>query len=1148
MENTLVQTEDPSTDVNKTTTTAGDDVIKDPIKTTTSTPTKTSTGTDGEPGELGKRVGEVMDQTQATFEAKLAAWRPRIQKVTDPVAFMTSGEMKDGKESSVGNYDRAVNDRNSDDGFYELAKAECAALSGEISLAAQGIDIEPVHMVSLQRLSVFLEAYGELYAAIQDTGMSASAVTDPAKRAALAQQVDAQVLVTRAAMAEVPPDALAGIDASVASALDEISLFVSSWSTISAASEQTEASPYMWGNFLQTIERYRSILNEYDKLEERGGDNTGTANLAIRKKDGYYAENGDDADQAALDEGGYMAFALRSYGMHPEQAQKYIDQLKEIVARLKAGEFATQQECVAAFREHVGGGRASELFYSNLEKLAQGQWNAYLAGIEADLEKESYDLAKKYQLEASTGLGLVDGFTELRDEKALSSEKNDHRIGMTEEELYERGLDALEGKRDVVNHKYDPRNLLGTDLFLLEEDKPELGEDGQPILDDVLVTEEMLLDGKKSGKENSMPIGEDGLVDYSNYTFEMEDLDPDGDGWYETVDEWGNISYFGPDTAFVNNTGPSHEQLVMLGQSTMSDQQHEHIGMDQEGADKALAMAAEYQKKAQEHMRAARLNVEAAGDQLEIGLAHALMARKYLTEARLHGAAVESTHPALVEGLSMLDDDIAAVELKLSENADYRAIIEGYQADLESIIASKTTGLEAYDPQRLEVPLPTAKVDGVELTSKLYSKITIDLSGPAWWPFFWMGGVSGEYSTTSSTDPEKDGWSAAKIEAYAGLAAKLWVVEAGVKVKGYFEARKKNAEGLVDTVDSGIEELGRWAYAWWYDLDSMSADADAAMLTAKSRIGMMYDKLNQDASDSTKFESTRQKSLGIVDAAQSELAVGLISAFSGEGGDMLSLVDALVMTGDVLPAEDVKKGIEALEGAKEEEARSQIASERKAFESTTDKARKEAVGEISLVDPGQNDPNVKFEAGVGIEGFAGITISKAVNVKLGVSRVWYITDGDGEDFDFDVKTKDIVKLNAKIGSKGWNVAVTGKPSSKGWEMGLEVTIPTAHESGLDGSDTLVKVRNAIQKVEASSLEAWANGILKVFEDDDAIAKQFQVKTSSSILVKIGGTFKLDNDWDLTGGSVSFGIASKIATGNAMVKVSFETGNKVTLSF
>ena len=215
---------------------------------------------------------------------------------------------------------------------------------------------------------------------------------------------------------------------------------------------------------------------------------------------------------------------------------------------------------------------------------------------------------------------------------------------------------------------------------------------------------------------------------------------------------------------------------------------------------------------------------------------------------------------------------------------------------------------------------------------------------------------------------------------------------------------------------------------------------------------------------------------------------------------------------------------------------------------TTDKARKEAVGEISLVDPGHNDPNVQFEAGVGIEGFAGISVSKSVNVKLGVSRVWYITDGSGEEFDKTYHTKDIIKLSAKLGSKGGDISVTGKPSSKGWDLGLEVSIPTAFNENLNGSQTLMDMRNKIQKIDATDLEAWGDGLLKIFKDDAAITKQFQMKTTSSVLVKLGGSISLSNDWDLTGGSVSFGISTKVATGNAFIKASFETGNKVTLKF
>ena len=68
------------------------------------------------------------ENDESRLSERLPSWRARIRKVCDPVAFMTSGT----ERSSVGNYDKAIQNRNSSDGFYELAKNECLALQMEI--------------------------------------------------------------------------------------------------------------------------------------------------------------------------------------------------------------------------------------------------------------------------------------------------------------------------------------------------------------------------------------------------------------------------------------------------------------------------------------------------------------------------------------------------------------------------------------------------------------------------------------------------------------------------------------------------------------------------------------------------------------------------------------------------------------------------------------------------------------------------------------------------------------------------------------------------------------------------------------------------------------------------------------------------------
>ncbi len=1109
MGNTWIDTETTeTTNVNDKSRT--DDAIKDPVTdpiTAGGSTSGKSTSTSGDPPDLSKVSGMLSGafaEGKAKVEGKMSLWRPRIQKVTDPVAFMTSGSEQNGKTDYSGNYDKAISNRSSDAGFYELAKGECAVLVGEINAFIATGGLEPVDAVSLSRLAGFLTSYAALYASLQDTGMSAAAAADPSKRQALADTVRAQVMATQTSFSGVPPDLLADISAPIENAMSEIALFVDSWSTISAASSGTNASPYMWANFLQTIERYRAILNEYDQLEARGGDSDATAKMAIKDSDGNWAHTPAEGLKAADEQGGFMAMALRSYGMHTEHAEKYVQQVKGMVARVKAGEFATQEECVAEFRKVIGGGRASRLFYKQLDDMAIGHWKAFEASIEANLEKESYKQAQLSQGEADEHLTTAGEHIADRDMNAQTYENNAAFYGMDRDDIIALGQQVEQGNRQVINPNA----------------------------------------GKEESEEGLMPF------DLSSMNTKHDPSNPQ-DSWTEIViDEQSGTtttSFYAQDTAIVTTSyseSMREQWLYEQGQGSMSIQEHEYLEMDKEGSDGAYEKALQFQRKAQQELKAAKGSLSDAEEHLLEGADHSMLARKYIAEARLHASYVTSDHPALLEGLSSLDQSLGEIEATLMKNAELRVKILAYQRDLEGILNDKTANIETYNPAALKVPMPEATVDGIELTSEAYSKVTIDLSGPAWWPFFWLGGVSGEYSVASSTDAKKDGWSKAKVEAYAGIAAKLWLLEAGVKLKGFFEARKKNADGLMDTVDSGIEELGRWAYAWWYDLGSIAADADDAMKMAIERTNMVYDKLDSDASSPEQFEKTRATAGATFENYHAMLAWGLISAFSGKDGEMVSFKDAVEMANSVMPLADLQEGIEMLEGASETEAHDQIAKEKQAFTATAQSARKEAVGELALVDPGHNDPNVQFEAGVGIEGFAGLSIGKAAKVELGVSRVWYVTDGEGDEFDFDVHDKTVYK--GKVTVKGVEVEVTGMPIAEGWELGLDVSIPVSSSENVSGSDAIVKLREKVQSVDAGSLSSWCEGLLAVFKDSSEVTDFFEVKTASSVVVKLGGTFKLDENYDLSFSAFKFGMATKIEHGNELVKASFEAGNMMTL--
>ena len=64
-----------------------------------------------------------------------------------------------------------------------------------------------------------------------------------------------------------------------------------------------------------------------------------------------------------------------------------------------------------------------------------------------------------------------------------------------------------------------------------------------------------------------------------------------------------------------------------------------------------------------------------------------------------------------------------------------------------------------------------------------------------------------------------------------------------MKVSGFFEAQKKDALSLGDAVESGAQELGRWGYAWYYDLGAMSTKVAGPMDNAIQSGKRAYDNL-----------------------------------------------------------------------------------------------------------------------------------------------------------------------------------------------------------------------------------------------------------------------------------------------------------------
>jgi len=304
-----------------------------------------------------------------SLDQAMSRWEPNIKKACDPVAFMTSG--------AEGNYTAAIYDPRSQAGFFEEAKAALAALGGEMQVFAGGLAGQEKE--ELLAVTAMLGAWSNLYGAIQNTGMTKEGAADAKARATVYARVRAVVDEAGAATQALVGSSV--IDGSVvqsaARAYDEISLFIDSWSDVAATSGKTAASPYMWGAFLQTIERYRSILNQYGKLEERGGDASGTAKLAVKDSDANrgMVQDGERFEEVSEDAGGTMVLALESYNYRAANIVACQKQVAAMLARVEAGEFETAEAAVAAFRANIGAGLASEAFYENVEQLARGAWH-----------------------------------------------------------------------------------------------------------------------------------------------------------------------------------------------------------------------------------------------------------------------------------------------------------------------------------------------------------------------------------------------------------------------------------------------------------------------------------------------------------------------------------------------------------------------------------------------------------------------------------------------------------------------------------------------------------------------------------------------------------------------------------------------------
>ncbi len=324
-------------------------------------------------------------QVPSALDEAMARWKPRIIRVTDPVAMMSNA----GYNIAI----KGGTNLHSDAGFFGVALGEVAALQAEMTALAQA----GPEGLELQGIAAMLGTWSGVYRGIRDTGMDAEGAADAAQRAKVYGRVRTALDTCGESVRGLVGSALVGMDVvgKIGASWDEVSMFVDAWGSSGGI---PGASPYMWGAFLQTLERYRQILNQYDELEARGGDATDTAKMQVKDSDNKrgMVSDKDRYQEVSAAKGGNMALALETYDYLAANIVACQEQVEAMLARVEAGEFTSADEAVKAFRSEIGAGLGSKAFYKNVELLARGAWQTQ-AGSELITEGDQ-EAAKAYKM------------------------------------------------------------------------------------------------------------------------------------------------------------------------------------------------------------------------------------------------------------------------------------------------------------------------------------------------------------------------------------------------------------------------------------------------------------------------------------------------------------------------------------------------------------------------------------------------------------------------------------------------------------------------------------------------------------------------------------------------------------------------------
>lgn len=999
---------------------------------------------------------------QPSAKQLVDALKDDILKVTDPVAFMTSAkETRSGLNKNQGNFDIAIRSLNDSAGFYEQAKQECLSLRDQLKVNVSNVSI--VELRGYSNLIQLMTDYHDVYKAFQEFGNIAVWDSESEQRNELIKQ---QLSVTQESLNAVPEALLdASAIGSIARCITEMLLFVDAWKSVSQQ-DGNNASKNMAKLFLQTNERARAQLNAYGMLTERNdADATGTKDFKIYGEDGYTIHDKEEAKARMNEQGGVMGTALKSYQGTIRQDMLREAQMKDVLTRLYAGEFATEQDCIAAFKASVGGGGTSDRYQAKLEKQAKMHFGTYTAQHLADAETGAHEQARQDFENSGEHLGRVD---------------------------------------PAMHH------------------------------------------AKRNAKDSG-----DNLKDYSKLN--------------------------------------AKEKAALLKNPNTSEQERARLEMDQKAADAAYGNALRFKDIAERELKKAKELAGQGDASMALALEYHSRALQNIAQAKMHAAHTgETTDRALNVSLQEFDRKVAQVEDVLAANDIDRTTLLAARQELDQLITRHTSNLEDYNPAQLKVPAPEFKGlmgKGQKLENTTYAKTAIDLTGPAWGVFWWMGGAEGELSRTFSAD-EKGGedWTKAAIKIYAGLKANLWLVEAGVKISGMFEAQKKGCDpnpllALPDVLFSGVEEMGRWAYADWYDLSSMGTKMNSIMGVTKQVGDSVYDTLiAKIAAQAGTGDSISQLASAITKAStqmqqlHAGLQMSLTSLYSsGKGATQIDAKAIEMMADEAIPINPLVASLQNLHNLPDtqdfSEPISRLNADKLLLSGNISKTQASAVADLNKVDPGRNNPDVKFEAGAGVEGFVGGSIGKSAGVKFSAEKVWSFKDGEGESFDFAMQEKTLYTGEASINlSSGSSVTIklTGEPKDAkdggGWEIGLEADVPISHsdEETVDGSEIVQNMREFFEGqstglANPAMVEDWIKSLPSKLagelqqEGEGGLESMFEVTQSSTTFIKIGGSFHLASDSKVKKWAVKFGMFQKLERGSKMGSISVEKGNITTFS-